>query len=140
MHQAGTVSSEFTKREVNVNIGESMEYQRVLSENKDSTIAKKEEGSLPSEMPPHSIDHTEVKQGSPKLSQKKIGSPNTKSNQSPGSATRRVLMDTEDKRDMSNLMVTGASINGSAINIKRYSVNQYANPMYGSTDLGPVMG
>jgi hypothetical protein len=46
------VSSEFTKREVNVNIGESMEYQRVMSDNKDSTIAKKEEGSVPSEMLP----------------------------------------------------------------------------------------
>ena len=118
-----------------------MEYQQVLSENKDSTIAKKEEGSLPSEMPPQSIEHTDVKHESPKMYQKKPGSPTkTASIHSPGSATRRVMMDTEDKRDVNGLMVTGASINGSILNIKRYSVNQYANPMYGSTDLGPVMG
>ena len=65
------MSSEFTKREVNVNIGESMEYQRVMSDNKDSTIAKKEEGSVPSEMLPQSIDHTEFKHGSPKMTQQK---------------------------------------------------------------------
>ena len=121
MQQAPTVSSEFTKREVNVNIGDSVEYQRVLSENKDSTIAKKDEGTIPSEKPPQSIEHADVKHGSPKM---KPGSPNkTASIHSPGSATRRVNMDTEDKRDLNNLMVTGASMNGSILNIKRYSVN-----------------
>lgn len=120
---------------------DSMDYkrERILSENKDSTIAKKDEATLPSEKPPQSIDnHPELKQGSPNVSRKKLGSPESRS-KSPGSTTRRVIMDTEDKRDVHNLMVTGASINGSALNIKRYSVNQYAMPVHGSTDLGPVM-
>ena len=101
---------------------DSMEYHRVLSENKDSTIPKKEEATFQSEVVAHSIE-VATKQGSPNIHSRKVKSP-TRSTKSPeGSATRRVIMETDEKQDMHNLMVTGASINGSMLNIKRYSVN-----------------
>ena len=65
------MSSEFTKREANVMI-DSMEYHRVLSENKDSTIPKKDEATLPSDVIGHSLEAM-TKQASPDLSRKKLG-------------------------------------------------------------------
>ena len=101
--------------------------------------------SFPSELkdslPIDTLDPTDADaDGGQSKTQGKIISPTRTGIHSPaGSVTRRVLMDTDDKRQPHHLMVTGASINGSGLNIKRYSVNQYALPVYGSTDLSAVM-
>ena len=78
----------------------------------------------------NSIDPVALEK-SPKVSHKKIKIASATRSGSPGSVTRRVLMETDVKRDSShmNLMVTGASINGSGLNIKSFGANPYALPV-----------